>query len=144
MQIDMTSITSIFYIKNNHAFQNNNATNLSHRCLGVQLLNYSIRIKTHIFVLIRIRGNLFYLMEEAANHVKNDMSKIGHEHSKESYPSNGGFLIYVLYKASIYRFKSYVSGNRIPFYLLLLERDKNILSYQAFISSLKVLSCLTR
>ena len=35
MQIDMTCITTILYIKNNHAFQNNNATNATHRCLVV-------------------------------------------------------------------------------------------------------------
>ena len=130
MQIDMTCITTILYIKNNHAFQNNNATNATHRCLIVQLLNYSIRIKSYTLVFLRTRGNIFYLMEDAANHAKNDMSEIGHELPKKVTHPKIGFNLYMLNGIFMYCIKRFVSRNNISSMFHALSRN---LIYDMFI-----------
>ena len=52
----------------------------------------------------------FDLMEEAANHVKNDMSKIGHEQPlKKAEQREIGFLIYILCKRRLYIASNHMS-----------------------------------
>ena len=52
----------------------------------------------------------FDLMEEAANHVKNDMSKIGHEQPlKKAVQREIGFLIYILCKRRLYIASNHMS-----------------------------------
>ena len=78
-------------------------------------------------------------MEEAANHVKNDMSKIGHEQlPKKAVQREMGFLIYMLCKGRLYIASNHMSPEtEFLFTSYGLESTKrNITMHSAFISSI--------
>ena len=85
-------------------------------------------VSKRIYISSYKPGEIFFfdLMEEAANHVKNDMSKIGHEQlPKKAVQRKMGFLIYILCKRRLYIASNHMSPEtEFPFTSYGLESTK--------------------
>ena len=73
-------------------------------------------------------------MEDAANHVRNDMSEIGHELPKKVTHPKIGFNLYMLNGIFIYCIKRFVSRNNISFIFYALSRN---LIYDMYINIIR-------
>ena len=100
-------------------------------------------VSKRIYISSYKPGEIFFfdLMEEAANHVKNDMSKIGHEQlPKKAVQRKMGFLIYILCKRRLYIASNHMSPEtELPFtdYCLKKSTKRNVTLHHAFIYSIE-------